>query len=211
MIEHLSITSADKKFSSVFIDQMKQIVIKICFNLIKFTRDEAQKMKDDPQEYINFTLDCCDKQQSMVPKTQACKLIESMCDNVDGAVTFITNLSISAINLAMRGTASDDIDQSIYEWQNEPFFQSEKVLITDTCLIVFTVMSYILPQRKDLVGRFQKMITDNVQGFLEKKPHNLPEMDDFENAKTVILLNRFSLLLGYYADILFMNDQTAFQ
>lgn len=47
------------------------------------------------------------------------------------------------------------------------------------------------------------MISANVAAFLEKKPHNLPEMDDFENAKAVILLNRFSLLLGYYADILF--------
>ena len=28
-------------------------------------------------------------------------------------------------------------------------------------------------------------------------------MDEFDNAKAVVLLNRFSLLLGYYADILF--------
>jgi len=31
-------------------------------------------------------------------------------------------------------------------------------------------------------------------------------MDDFTNAKTVILRNRFSLLLGYYADILFTQN-----
>jgi len=39
----------------------------------------------------------------MVPKTQACKLIESLCDNIDGAVTFITNIACSAINLALQG------------------------------------------------------------------------------------------------------------
>ena len=75
-------------------------------------------------------------------------------------------------------------------------------MIADACLIVFTVMSYILPQRKDLIGTFEQMIAANVAGFLEKRPHG-PSMDDFENAKAVILLNRFSLLLGYYADILF--------
>jgi len=126
-----------------------------------------------------------------------------MCDNIDGAVTFITNLSCSAINLAMQGPGAEVYDQSILEMREEPFFQSDKVLIADACLIVFTVMSYILPQRRDLIGIFERMISANVAAFLEKKPHNLPEMDDFENAKAVILLNRFSLLLGYYADILF--------
>lgn len=102
-----------------------------------------------------------------------------MCDNVDGAVTFISNLACSAINLALQGPNAQIIDQSIMEYQNEAFFQSDPVLIADTCLLVFTVMSYILPQRKDLVGSFERMITNNVQAFLEAKPHNLPDMDDF--------------------------------
>jgi len=71
------------------------------------------------------------------------------------------------------------------------------------CLLVFTVMSYILPQRKDLIGNFERMVSNNVGKFLEKHPHNIPDMDAFDNCKAVILLNRFSLLLGYYADILF--------
>ena len=39
----------------------------------------------------------------MVPKTQACKLIEALCDNIDGSVTFITNLACSSINVAIQG------------------------------------------------------------------------------------------------------------
>ena len=101
MIESLCIISADKKFSDTFIAEMKNITVQVCLNLIKFTRHEAENMVNDPQEYINFSLDCCDKQHSMVPKTQACKLIESLCDNVDGAVTYISNLSCSAIMRAL--------------------------------------------------------------------------------------------------------------
>lgn len=40
---------------------MKSIVVQVCLNLIKFTKSEAQEMINDPQEYINFSLDCCDK------------------------------------------------------------------------------------------------------------------------------------------------------
>ena len=48
MIETLCKISADKKFSEVFITEMKNIVIQICLNLIKFTKSEAERMKDDP-------------------------------------------------------------------------------------------------------------------------------------------------------------------
>ena len=43
---------------------MKSLVVSVCFNLIKFTQSEAEQMTNDPQEYIAFALDCCDKQQS---------------------------------------------------------------------------------------------------------------------------------------------------
>ena len=62
LMETLNITSSDKKYSESFMTEMKNIVVQVCFNLIKFNRSEAERMKDDPQEYINFSLDCCDKQ-----------------------------------------------------------------------------------------------------------------------------------------------------
>jgi len=106
-------------------------------------------------------------------------LIESLCDNIDGAVTFITNFTCSALILAVQGAGAEVPDPSIAQWQQETFFQSDPVLIADTSMIVLTLMSYILPQRKDLIGTFETVISSNVSAFLEKKPHNLPEMDDF--------------------------------
>lgn len=78
-------------------------------------------------------------------------------------------------------------------------------------MIMLTLMSYILPQRKDLVGTFERVISNNVNAFLTVNPHNLPDMDHFANAKAILLKNRFSLLLGYYADILFTQNQEAFK
>ena len=133
-----------------------------------------------------------------------------MCDNIDGAVTFIVNLGCSAINLALQGPGGEVLDASISEYQSEPFFQSEPVLIADACLMVFTVISYILPQRKDLIVHFDRTISANAAAFLEKKPHNLPGMDDFQNGKAVLLLHKFGLLMGYYADILFTTNPEGF-
>ena len=66
-------------------------------------------------------------------------------------------------------------DQTIQQWQQEPFFQSDRVLIADACMIVLTLMSYILPQRKDLIGIFERVISSNVNAFLTARPHNQPE------------------------------------
>lgn len=41
LLETLVITSGDKKFSKVFMEELKNIVIQICLNLIKFTKSEA--------------------------------------------------------------------------------------------------------------------------------------------------------------------------
>ena len=58
----MCIASGERKFHEHFNAEMKNIIVEVCYNLIKFTRSEASKMMDEPQEYINYTLDCCDKQ-----------------------------------------------------------------------------------------------------------------------------------------------------
>jgi len=50
---------------------------------------------------VNLALDCCDKQKSLVVKSQACKLLEHMCDNVDGAATCITTFACNVLNVAL--------------------------------------------------------------------------------------------------------------
>lgn len=64
LIETMCIGASDKKLTDCFLPEMKNIVVQICCNLIKLSKSEAEQMRDDPQEYINFSLDCCDKQHS---------------------------------------------------------------------------------------------------------------------------------------------------
>ena len=51
-----------------------------------------------------------------MPKTQACKLLEALCDNIDGSVTFITNMACGAINLALQGQTQENYDTSLAEF-----------------------------------------------------------------------------------------------
>lgn len=47
-------------------------------------------MQRDPEQFVNLALDTCDKQKSKVVKSQGAKLLEAICDSIDGAVSFIT-------------------------------------------------------------------------------------------------------------------------
>ncbi len=68
---------------------------------MKTSKEEYDQMIEDPEQFVNLALDTCDKQQSKVVKTQAAKLLEAICDNIDGAVSFITLFCCQSINLAL--------------------------------------------------------------------------------------------------------------
>ena len=59
-------------------------------------------MIEDPEQFVNLALDTCDKQSSKVVKTQGAKLLEAMCDNIDGAVSFVTLFCCQSIALSLN-------------------------------------------------------------------------------------------------------------
>ena len=63
-------------------------------------------MYDNPQEFVNLALDTCDKQQSGTVKTQAAKLFEGLCDNIDGAVSLTSFFCIQALNMTLSKESS---------------------------------------------------------------------------------------------------------
>lgn len=99
----LVIFSGEKEFYDVVQSNFKPILISICLNFLKTMKSEFETIEDNPQDFVNLALDTCDKQQSETIKTNAAKLLESMCDNIDGAVSNITIFCCAAINTALQG------------------------------------------------------------------------------------------------------------
>jgi hypothetical protein len=61
----------------------------------------------------------------MIVKSQACKLLEHMCDNVDGAATCIATFACNAINLALHTVANQPSEflhpKGLWGMENDPF------------------------------------------------------------------------------------------
>ena len=63
-------------------------------------------------------------------------------------------------------------------------------------MVALTAISYILPRRNDLVPYFEKILAENIDKILSEQ--------------SILLRVRMSLLLGYYADMLFKKYPDAF-
>jgi hypothetical protein len=131
-----------------------------------------------------------------------------MCDNVDGSTTCGAIFCCNAINKVFGKPISEE---AFWGMENDSFLlQTEPEFIIDACLVALTVISYILPERADLTKIFTETMDSNVHELLDRKPI-LPQYSNIQIAKAVIIRSRLSLLMGYYGDLLFVNNFDAFK
>ena len=61
--------TGEQTYFEIFIENQIDIIVGICLNLMQTTSSEAELIQNDPQEFVNLALDCCDKQNSKIVKT----------------------------------------------------------------------------------------------------------------------------------------------
>ena len=77
-----------------YIQYQANLILDVCFVLIRTSEEERQTMYDDPAEFVNLALDTCEEQKSKTVKTQAAKLFEALVDNINGSLTLTTFFSL---------------------------------------------------------------------------------------------------------------------
>ena len=61
MIDIVILVCSESKFKDIMLNNMKTMAVEIALNLMVITRAEAETIREDAEEYVNLTLDCCDK------------------------------------------------------------------------------------------------------------------------------------------------------
>jgi hypothetical protein len=84
----------------------------------------------------------------------------------------------------------------VSESKDAPFLKFSAEIIGETCLMALTSISYIIPKRADLIPYFENILAENIDIILCEH--------------SILLRARMSLLLGYYADMLFKKFPDAF-
>ncbi len=145
----------DNNFYVLFSANKEKIVVDIVLTLLRTTLKEKGLIVADPENFVTLALDTCDKQTSDIPKTEAAKLLESLCDHIDGCLTFVTGFCCDAIRHACKGAKPELLANFPFL---APFGSSSAFLmkssveaLIETSIVAMTDISYLTPRRHDVL------------------------------------------------------------
>lgn len=127
----------------------------VCIPLMRTTQSELEKFERNPSEFVSIAVDTCDEQHSRIAKAKAAHLLEHLCDNIDGAVSFTTVAVIAIIDYSVQYNTAEVIPEkyaTLNEYKDSLFISKTDVRIRiETCLVVLCNISYLISKRKDLM------------------------------------------------------------
>ena len=74
------------EYFAIFEKNRFKVLYDIGFTYIRTFENEKREMTDNPSEFVKTALDICDKQKLPDLKSQAAKLLEYLCDKMDGCI-----------------------------------------------------------------------------------------------------------------------------
>jgi hypothetical protein len=188
-------------YQEIFVQAKKLLMVNVGFTFLKTTAMEREKMVNDSDDFVHLALDTCDKQRSGIIKTQAAKILEALCDHIEGSTSFLAVFACKALDWALQGKPNLDTAEGEYiavlqQVKDSVFLRNySPEEIADCCMMALTMVSYIIPKRPDLVRIFDETMYRNFDKMTAKE--------------TILLRSRLCLLLGYYADMVFMKAPAA--
>jgi hypothetical protein len=185
------------EFFNLFAETKKPLFMDVILPLLKTSKSEMELFKQAPEEFVHLALDTCDRQLSETFKTAAAQLMEILCDHIDGSLTFIAVIALQLINYSLVSDNPQEIPnkfQVLAEFANSNFLTKTPANIrTETCLIVISVLSYLIPRRNDLMTLLEQTLMTYHEYFLNHKSDPL-------------IRSRICLVIAYYAENIFQDN-----
>ena len=187
-----------KEFHKYYASYGLCLLTDIGFPLIKTFKSEKIEMRENPSEFVKQALDVWDRQKFFWVKSQAAKFIETIADKIPEMFTSICDLWLDLLVFAITKDPNMENYPTLNHHDRISKFYlalSDEDLI-DISLIVLTMVSYALPKRDELKNRFIEICEKVTKPIMERES---------------LLLNwRLTILLGYYIDILYKNNENIF-
>lgn len=159
---------------------------------------DVQLLSRDPEEYLRALEDLCDRQDINSPKSAAVRLLEAMCDRVDGVLTMVCRKAFVLVEIGIYGTQTnlylqnDEIDQPILNsalFANSSFADKAKA-----GLDILAVVSYVADKRNDITNTLEQTIKRHLEFFTT-------------NLTNPLVTISFMNCHAYYADSIFCSGK----
>lgn len=132
---------------------------------------ELEYIQDNPKDFVYLAIDTCDNQvhytvrtyflifflpqKSETVKTQTAQFLETLCDHIDGSLTFTAVFCFAALEYSLLSNNTEEIPTKfgVLSDYTDCIFITKTTPITrvETCLLITAMLSYALPLRNDLL------------------------------------------------------------
>ncbi|KAL4471311.1 hypothetical protein ABPG73_018224 [Tetrahymena malaccensis] len=192
------ICAEQSEFYKIFQDCSRVLLLEVIFPLMRSSQSEQESLENNPEEFVRLALDTCDRQISYSYKCAAAKLLETVCDYIDGFETIVSLLLIQIVGFSIKFENITDVDANYPNLTpfKETVFMSktERHIRIETCFVALSVLSYLTPKRPDIVGQIELLLREHAQFLFNHNIHRLIKV-------------RVCLMLGYYTDSVFQNEK----
>ena len=185
-------TLCNTPLSSVIVEKKFDIIQFIILRNIDITPFEKILFNTDAEEYVRNELDLCHSCEERLPKHKALRLLNAMCEKIEGVFPYMVELSIKLINKLsnVNDTSVNVTDNDIvYLFINRTMNDTSKMHVA---LMILTSVSFLFPEREKIYDSFEESI-DLVNHILIKIN------DDFLKAS-------LCMFYAYNLDSMFHND-----
>ncbi|OMJ89162.1 hypothetical protein SteCoe_8706 [Stentor coeruleus] len=186
----------DNRLIQYFNDSYKNIILNICFPLLKCTLSDIENFKENPEEFVSLSSDICEKQESETVKSTAASLLESICTKIDGSLKYVISTALEIIDFTVTQN-TQGIYPNLSEYPDCIILKTSEELRIETSLLAICVVSYIVAKRKDLLNAVEKIFTTFSNTL-------------YTNG-TYIIKNRLCMLIHYFAEYVFLEEDDIFK
>lgn len=103
-IDVLCLLSCQSDFQiSIFVPNGYKMFMQIVIPYLRISEKEKDDIENDPREFVNYSVDICQKQTSKTYKTQAAMLLEHIVDHIDGMLTFVVDFTLEVMQNIFTG------------------------------------------------------------------------------------------------------------
>ena len=177
--------TSETRFYNIFSVYAKPLILNVCLTLLIADPEDIESFETTPDEFVSNSRDLCERQDSETAKTCASQFFESLCENIDGCLSFTINYLTQIIDFAVTGSNLEGIQfySLLKDNLDCRLLKASQETQIETGFLALCILSYAVTHRKDLLNLVEKLL--------------ITHFDKFESTSSGLIQNR---LLSSFVD-----------
>ena len=192
-IQLVLMCSAELPFAAVLSRTYRTLVVFVGLPLLHSPVADIAVMEDNQEEFVNSTVDMCDKRKSETVKAAAAQLINGLCDKVDGALTFTVVVLLQLLDWSIAETQDiSNFPVLSASGRGSALFQLSQEQRIEVSLLGLCVLAESVRRRSDLIVGLSLAVSNCLPTLM--------------TTSSPLLRSRLCLLLSFYFTDVFPTD-----